>query len=87
VLDQQRLPLELSMATLTEAWCLGRRRGLRADAGAAAWAEAPIAALPGTRAIGELVAGEAGALGWASGEAWNQDKGRSAVFSGYSHFS
>jgi thiamine-monophosphate kinase len=54
---------------------------------APAWAEALVAALPGARAIGELVAGEAGALGWTGGEAWSQGEGKTAASSGYRHFS
>jgi hypothetical protein len=54
---------------------------------APAWAEALIAALPGTTPIGELVAGEAGALGWMGGEAWSAGDGEGAASSGYSHFS
>jgi len=89
-LNRAGLPLDPAMAALPEAqaWCLGGGEDFELVlALEPAWAEALLAALPGSTPIGELVAGEAGALGWTSGEAWKQDEGRSAVFSGYSHFS
>ncbi len=89
-LERASLPLDAAMASLpeAEAWCLGGGEDFELVlALAPAWAEALIAALPGATLIGELVAGEAGALGWTSGEAWNQGEGRDAGSSGYSHFS
>jgi len=89
-LNRAGLPLDPAMAALpgAQAWCLGGGEDFELVlALEPAWAEALLAALPGSTPIGELVAGEAGALGWTSGEAWKQDEGRSAVFSGYSHFS
>ncbi len=89
-LDRPRLPLDPAMANLpqAQAWCLGGGEDFELVlALTPAWAEALIAALPGTTPIGGLVEGEAGALGWMSGEAWNEGEGRNAASSGYSHFS
>jgi len=89
-LDRSGLPLDPAMAGLpeAEAWCLAGGEDFELVlALEPAWAKALIAALPGTTAIGELVAGEAGALGWMSGEAWNEGEEKNAASSGYSHFS
>ena len=83
-LQRTCLPLDPAMAGLPEAqaWCLGGGEDFELVlALAPPWAEALIAALPGSTRIGELVAGEAGALGWSDGTAW------SAAGSGYCHFS
>ena len=83
------LPLDPAMAALpqAEAWCLGGGEDFELVlALEPAWAESLIAALPGTTRIGELVAGEAGALGWSDGAAWSRGDGGSAAASGYSHF-
>jgi thiamine-monophosphate kinase len=85
VLDRQRLPLEPAMAMLPEAdtWCLGGGEDFELVlALAQPWAKALLEALPGGSVIGELVAGEAGALGWSDGVAWPQE----AAGSGYRHF-
>ena len=84
------LPLDPAMASLpqAEAWCLGGGEDFELVlALEPAWAEALIAALPGTTQIGELVAGDAGALGWTDGAPWSPGDGGSAASSGYSHFS
>jgi len=84
------LPLDPAMASLpqAEAWCLGGGEDFELVlALEPAWAEALIAALPGTTRIGELVAGDAGALGWTDGAPWSPGDGGSAASSGYSHFS
>jgi thiamine-monophosphate kinase len=84
------LPLDPAMASLpqAEAWCLGGGEDFELVlALEPAWAEALIAALPGTTRIGELVAGGAGALGWTDGAPWSPGDGGSAASSGYSHFS
>ena len=83
------LPLDPAMASLpqAEAWCLGGGEDFELVlALEPAWAEALIAALPGTTRIGELVAGDAGALGWTDGAPWSPGDGGSAASSGYSHF-
>jgi len=83
------LPLDPTMAGLlqAEAWCLGGGEDFELVlALKPVWAEALIAALPGTTRIGELVAGEAGALGWSDGAPWSTGDGGTAS-SGYSHFS
>ena len=88
-LDRASLPLDPAMAALpqAEAWCLGGGEDFELVlALEPAWAEALIAALPGTTRIGELVAGEAGSLGWSDGAAWSRGDGGSAAASGYSHF-
>ena len=88
-LDRDALPLDPSMAGLPQAaaWCLGGGEDFELVlALQPAWAEALIAALPGTTRIGELVAGEAGALGWSDGAPWGAGDGGSAAASGYSHF-
>jgi len=84
------LPLDPAMASLpqAEAWCLGGGEDFELVlALEPAWAEALIAALPGTTRIGELVAGDAEALGWTDGAPWSPGDGGSAASSGYSHFS
>ena len=84
------LPLDPAMASLpqAEAWCLGGGEDFELVlALEPAWAEALIAALPGTTRIGELVAGDAGALGWTDGAPWSPGDGGSAASSGYRHFS
>jgi thiamine-monophosphate kinase len=89
-LDRARLPLDPAMASLpaAEAWCLAGGEDFELMlALEPAWAKALIAALPGATPIGEMVAGEAGALGWADGAPWSADDGGRATTSGYSHFS
>ncbi len=84
------LPLDPAMAGLPEArsWCLeGGEDFELVLALEPHWAEALIAALPETTRIGELVAGEAGALGWADGAPWSAGDGGHPATSGYSHFS
>jgi thiamine-monophosphate kinase len=84
------LPLDAAMAALpqAEAWCLGGGEDFELVlALEPVWAVALIAALPGTTRIGELVTGEAGALGWIDGAPWSTGDGGRAASSGYSHFS
>lgn len=88
-LDRDALPLDPAMAGLTQAaaWCLGGGEDFELVlALQPPWAEAMIAALPGTTRIGELVAGQAGALGWSDGAPWGPGDGASAAASGYCHF-
>jgi thiamine-monophosphate kinase len=88
-LEPASLPLDPAMARLdgAEGWCLGGGEDFELVlAIEPVWAEALIAALPGTTRIGELVAGEAGALGWSDGAPWSTGDGGTAS-SGYSHFS
>jgi thiamine-monophosphate kinase len=89
-LERTALPLDPAMAGLpnAEAWCLGGGEDFELVlALEPIWARALIAALPGTKRIGELVTGEAGTLGWSDGTPWGRgDRGRAAA-SGYSHFS
>jgi thiamine-monophosphate kinase len=88
-LEPAALPLDPAMAGLdgAEGWCLGGGEDFELVlAIEPVWAEALIAALPGTTRIGELVAGEAGALGWSDGAPWSTGDGGTAS-SGYSHFS
>jgi thiamine-monophosphate kinase len=89
-LDRAGLPLDPAMADLpeAEAWCLAGGEDFELVLVLEpAWAEALIAALPGTTRIGELVAGEAGSLGWSDGAPWSAGDGGRATTSGYSHFS
>jgi thiamine-monophosphate kinase len=89
LLDLDALPLDPAMAGLPQAaaWCLGGGEDFELVlALEPLWAEALIAALPGATPIGELVAGEAGALGWSDGAPWGVGDGGSAAASGYSHF-
>jgi thiamine-monophosphate kinase len=89
-LTRDALPLDPAMAGLPQAaaWCLGGGEDFELVlALQPPWAEALIAALPGTSRIGELVAGQAGALGWSDGAPWGAGDGGSAVASGYRHFS
>jgi thiamine-monophosphate kinase len=89
-LNRDALPLEPAMAGLPQAaaWCLGGGEDFELVlALQPPWAEALIAALPGATRIGELVAGQAGALGWSDGAPWGQGDRESAAASGYSHFS
>ena len=82
-LSQAELPLDPAMAALPQAraWCL--RGGedfelvlaLQPD-----WAEALVAAVPGSGVIGALVAGPAGELGWTDGTPWSDAK------AGFEHF-
>jgi thiamine-monophosphate kinase len=86
VLDRQRLPLEPAMAMLPQAepWCLGGGEDFELVlALARPCAEALLEVLPGSSLIGQLVKGEAGALGWSDGGAWAHE----GAGSGYSHFS
>ena len=89
-LNRDALPLDPAMAGLPQAaaWCLGGGEDfelvLALDP---LWAEALIAALPGTTRVGALVAGQAGSLGWSDGAPWGAGDGGSAAASGYSHFS
>jgi len=89
-LERACLPVDPAMAGLPDAetWCLeGGEDFELVLALAPAWAEVLIAALPGATRIGDLVAGEAGALGWSDGGPWSAGGGRSGASSGYSHFS
>ena len=89
-LDRDALPLDPAMAGLPQAtaWCLGGGEDFELVlALQPLWAEALIAALPGTTRIGALVAGQAGSLGWSNGAPWGTGDGGSAAASGYSHFS
>jgi len=89
-LDRDSLPLDPAMAGLPQAeeWCLGGGEDFELVlALEPAWAQALIAALPGTTGIGELVTGEAGALGWSDGAPWGPGPAGSGAASGYSHFS
>jgi thiamine-monophosphate kinase len=70
------------------AWCLGGGEDFELVlALEPPWAEALIAALPGTTRIGALVVGETGALSWSDGAPWGAGDGGSAAASGYRHFS
>ena len=72
-LEHTALPLDRAMAGLpaSEAWCLGGGEDFELVlALTPAWAEALVANLPGSTAIGELVGGEAGQLGWLDGRPW-----------------
>jgi len=83
------LPLDPAMAALplAEAWCLGGGEDFELVlALEPAWAEALIAALPGTTRIGELVGSEAGRLGWADGTLWPRGDSESGEAYGFSHF-
>ena len=74
------------MAALPEAgpWCLGGGEDFELVlALTPAWAKAMLEVLPGSSLIGQLVSGEAGALGWSDGGAWPLK----AAGSGSSHFS
>ncbi|MFN9618300.1 MAG: thiamine-phosphate kinase [Synechococcaceae cyanobacterium] len=85
-LDRRALPLDPAMAALPEAgpWCLGGGEDFELVlALTPAWAKAMLEVLPGSSLIGQLVSGEAGALGWSDGGAWPLK----AAGSGYSHFS
>ena len=89
-LDRDALPLDPAMAGLpqAEAWCLGGGEDFELVlALEPAWADALIAALPGTTRIGKLVAGKTGSLGWSDGAPWGPGAGGNSVASGYSHFS
>ena len=84
-LERASLPLDPAMAGLAEAesWCLGGGEDFELVlALAPPWAEALLEVLPGSSRIGELVEGEAGALGWSDGAAWTHE----GAGSGYSHF-
>jgi thiamine-monophosphate kinase len=84
------LPLDPAMADLpqAEAWCLGGGEDFELVlALEPAWAEALITALPGTTRIGELVAGEPGAMGWMDGTPWSPGSRGIEASRGYSHFS
>ena len=86
-LERIALPLDPAMAGLpnAEAWCLGGGEDFELVlAMAPAWAEALIAALPGTTRIGELVEGPAGNLGWSDGKPWPKP---SSGIGGFQHFS
>ena len=88
-LNRDALPLDPAMAGLPQAaaWCLGGGEDFELVlALQPSWAEALIAALPGTTGIGELVAGQAGVLGWSDGAPWGQGDGGSAAAKGFSHF-
>ena len=85
-LERIALPLDPAMAGLpnAEAWCLGGGEDFELVlAVAPAWAEALIAALPGTTRIGELVEGPAGTLGWSDGRPWPEP---SSGIGGFQHF-
>ena len=72
-LERSALPLDPAMADLeeAEAWCLGGGEDFELVlALEPPWAMALVAALPGATRIGSLVAGTAGALGWADGSPW-----------------
>ena len=89
-LDRDALPLDPAMAGLPQAaaWCLGGGEDFELVlALKPPWAEALIAALPGTTRVGALVAGETGTLAWSNGAPWGAGDGGSAAASGYSHFS
>jgi thiamine-monophosphate kinase len=89
-LNRDALPLDPAMAGLPQAaaWCLGGGEDFELVlALEPSWAEALIAALPGTTRVGALVAGQAGSLGWSNGAPWGPGEGGSAASSGYSHFS
>ena len=88
-LNRDALPLDPAMADLPQAaaWCLGGGEDFELVlALQPPWAEALIAALPGTTRIGELVAGQAGALGWSDGAPWGLGDGGSSAAKGFSHF-
>jgi thiamine-monophosphate kinase len=67
-----------------EAWCLGGGEDFELVlALEPVWAEALIAALPGTTRIGELVEGPVGNLGWSDGKPWPEP---SSGIGGFQHF-
>lgn len=85
-LDRRRLPLDPAMASLPQAelWCLGGGEDFELVlALPSPWAEALVAALPGSGLIGELIGGAAGELGWSDGAAWPLEV---AAGGGYQHF-
>lgn len=85
-LERGALPLDPAMAGLpqAEAWCLeGGEDFELVLALAPAWAEALMAALPGSRVIGELLAGPAGELRW-GGSTGREDE--AIASGGYRHF-
>ena len=85
-LERTDLPLDPAMADLpaAEAWCLeGGEDFELVLALTPAWAEALVADLPGTRTIGELVAGPAGELRWGGPAGQNDVRIASR---GYRHF-
>ena len=66
-----------------QAWCLNGGEDFELVlALEPSWAEALVTALPGSRCIGELVAGPSGALGWTDGHPWSEG----ATDGGYQHF-
>jgi thiamine-monophosphate kinase len=82
-LNRDALPLDPAMAGLPQAaaWCLGGGEDFELVlALQPPWAEALVAALPGTTRIGELV------VGWSDGAPWGQGDGGSAAAKGFSHF-
>ncbi|QPN62400.1 thiamine-monophosphate kinase [Synechococcus sp. CBW1004] len=87
VLNRTSLPMDPAMTALPRAqdWCLNGGEDfelvLALEPG---WAETFLAASPGSRQIGALVAGSAGSLGWSDGGAWPGDG--EAAGAGYQHF-
>jgi len=72
---------------LAEDWCLGGGEDCELVlALEPAGAQARVGGQPGSSVLGVLVAGPAGALGWASGEAWPGGEGEIGGVRGYSHF-
>jgi thiamine-monophosphate kinase len=83
-LHSDALPLDPAMAALAEGegWCLGGGEDFElVVALEPAWAEALVAALPGSGVIGALVAGTGGEVRW-SGD----DGGEPIAMEGYRHF-
>jgi len=86
-LNRRRLPLDPAMAALpqAEAWCLGGGEDFELVlALEPSWAETFLAASPGCRLLGALVAGSVGSLSWSDGGAWPGDG--TAAGGGYQHF-
>ena len=83
-LQRQSLPIHPELAALPqgEQWCLGGGEDFELMlALEPAWAAALIEALPGTRQIGALVAGQPGRLTW-----WESGEPLAASATGFTHF-
>ena len=87
VLNRTTLPMDPAMAALPRAqdWCLNGGEDfelvLAMEPG---WAETFLAASPGSRQIGALVAESSRSLSWSDGGAWPGDGAAAGV--GYQHF-
>jgi thiamine-monophosphate kinase len=87
VLNRNMLPMDPTMAALPEAqdWCLNGGEDFELVlALEPSWAETFLAASPGCRLLGALVAGSVGSLSWSDGGAWPGEG--TAAGGGYQHF-